>query len=94
MSEVRVTDSVNGWCMVGALRFSFWVTDRLAEKLAALCLASLREDQTGPETLIKYMTDGMLLREILSDDMASTLGTALAVICVCEVFEGALFGVG
>ncbi|CAJ1435695.1 unnamed protein product, partial [Effrenium voratum] len=29
------------------------------------------EDQTGPETLIKYMTDGMLLREILSDDMVS-----------------------
>ena len=26
------------------------------------------EDQTGPDTLIKYMTDGMLLREILSDD--------------------------
>eukprot|EP00930_Biecheleria_cincta_P012988 TRINITY_DN11806_c0_g1_i1.p1 TRINITY_DN11806_c0_g1~~TRINITY_DN11806_c0_g1_i1.p1 ORF type:complete len:1134 (+),score=256.93 TRINITY_DN11806_c0_g1_i1:114-3515(+) len=25
------------------------------------------EDQTGPDTLIKYMTDGMLLREILSD---------------------------
>jgi len=26
------------------------------------------EDQTGPDTLIKYMTDGMLLREILSDE--------------------------
>mmetsp|Transcript_75942 Transcript_75942/g.222601 ORF Transcript_75942/g.222601 Transcript_75942/m.222601 type:complete len:953 (-) Transcript_75942:47-2905(-) len=25
------------------------------------------EDQTGPETLIKYQTDGMLLREVLSD---------------------------
>jgi ATP-dependent RNA helicase DHX8/PRP22 len=25
------------------------------------------EDQTGPETMIKYQTDGMLLREILSD---------------------------
>mmetsp|Transcript_31530 Transcript_31530/g.72863 ORF Transcript_31530/g.72863 Transcript_31530/m.72863 type:complete len:1102 (+) Transcript_31530:83-3388(+) len=29
------------------------------------------EDQTGPDTLIKYMTDGMLLREILSDDTVS-----------------------
>jgi len=29
------------------------------------------EDQTGPDTLIKYMTDGMLLREILSDDQVS-----------------------
>lgn len=30
------------------------------------------QDQTGPDTLIKYMTDGMLLREILSDDMVGT----------------------
>eukprot|EP00933_Yihiella_yeosuensis_P000422 TRINITY_DN10064_c3_g1_i1.p1 TRINITY_DN10064_c3_g1~~TRINITY_DN10064_c3_g1_i1.p1 ORF type:complete len:1136 (+),score=282.77 TRINITY_DN10064_c3_g1_i1:138-3545(+) len=29
------------------------------------------EDLTGPDTLIKYMTDGMLLREILNDDMVS-----------------------
>jgi len=29
------------------------------------------EDQTGPDTLIKYMTDGMLLREILSDEQVS-----------------------
>jgi len=29
------------------------------------------EDQTGPETLIKYQTDGMLLREILSDPVVS-----------------------
>lgn len=29
------------------------------------------EDQTGPETLIKYQTDGMLLREVLSDPTVS-----------------------
>mmetsp|Transcript_59581 Transcript_59581/g.172565 ORF Transcript_59581/g.172565 Transcript_59581/m.172565 type:complete len:1152 (+) Transcript_59581:228-3683(+) len=29
------------------------------------------EDQTGPETLIKYQTDGMLLREILNDPVVS-----------------------
>jgi len=29
------------------------------------------EDQTGPETMIKYQTDGMLLREILSDPVVS-----------------------
>jgi len=29
------------------------------------------EDQTGPETLIKYQTDGMLLREVLNDEMVS-----------------------
>jgi len=29
------------------------------------------EDLTGPETLIKYQTDGMLLREVLSDPVVS-----------------------
>ena len=29
------------------------------------------EDCTGPETVIKYMTDGMLLREALLDDTLS-----------------------
>mmetsp|Transcript_70916 Transcript_70916/g.208102 ORF Transcript_70916/g.208102 Transcript_70916/m.208102 type:complete len:1156 (+) Transcript_70916:169-3636(+) len=29
------------------------------------------EDQTGPETQIKYMTDGMLLREVLNDSGVS-----------------------
>lgn len=26
------------------------------------------EDKTSPQTIIKYMTDGILLREILSDE--------------------------
>ena len=30
------------------------------------------EDCTGPETVIKYMTDGMLLREALLDDRLSS----------------------
>ena len=30
------------------------------------------EDCTGPETVIKYMTDGMLLREALIDEMMSS----------------------
>ena len=30
------------------------------------------EDQTGPETVIKYMTDGMLLREVLIDPEISS----------------------
>jgi len=29
------------------------------------------EDQTGPDTMIKYQTDGMLLREILNDPLVS-----------------------
>lgn len=29
------------------------------------------EDATGPETMIKYMTDGMLLREVLTDPLVS-----------------------
>ena len=35
------------------------------------------QDQTGPDTLIKYMTDGMLLREILSDDQALICGSLM-----------------
>ena len=30
------------------------------------------EDCTGPETVLKYMTDGMLLREALIDDNLSS----------------------
>ncbi len=33
------------------------------------------EDCTGPETVIKYMTDGMLLRECLLDDTLSQYAT-------------------
>mmetsp|Transcript_12824 Transcript_12824/g.38739 ORF Transcript_12824/g.38739 Transcript_12824/m.38739 type:complete len:1220 (-) Transcript_12824:544-4203(-) len=41
------------------------------------------EDQTGPETVIKYMTDGMLLRECLLDDNMS----AYSVIILDEAHE-------
>lgn len=41
------------------------------------------EDQTGPETVIKYMTDGMLLRETLLDDNMS----AYSVIILDEAHE-------
>ena len=41
------------------------------------------EDQTGPETVIKYMTDGMLLRETLLDDCMS----AYSVIILDEAHE-------
>jgi len=29
------------------------------------------EDKTSPQTVIKYMTDGILLREILADENLS-----------------------
>jgi ATP-dependent RNA helicase DHX8/PRP22 len=41
------------------------------------------EDCTGPETVIKYMTDGMLLRECLLDDSMS----AYSVIILDEAHE-------
>ena len=41
------------------------------------------EDCTGPETVIKYMTDGMLLREALLDDTLS----AYSVIMLDEAHE-------
>ena len=34
------------------------------------------EDCTSQQTVIKYMTDGMLLREALLDDMLSQVGGA------------------
>jgi ATP-dependent RNA helicase DHX8/PRP22 len=41
------------------------------------------EDCTGPETVIKYMTDGMLLREALMDDTLA----AYSVIMLDEAHE-------
>ena len=41
------------------------------------------EDCTGPETVIKYMTDGMLLRECLLDETMS----AYSVIVLDEAHE-------
>ena len=37
------------------------------------------EDCTSQQTVIKYMTDGMLLREALLDDMLSQVG--VCVVC-------------
>ena len=34
-----------------------------------VCLLDRFEDCSGPKTLLKYMTDGMLLREAMSDPM-------------------------
>ena len=41
------------------------------------CAMPTLQDQTGPDTLIKYMTDGMLLCEILSDDQALICGSLM-----------------
>lgn len=35
------------------------------------------EDKTGPKTLLKYMTDGMLLREAMTDPMLSRYGVVI-----------------
>ncbi|ERN12543.1 probable pre-mRNA-splicing factor ATP-dependent RNA helicase DEAH5 [Amborella trichopoda] len=52
------------------------VAKRVAEEFGCRCgeevgYAIRFEDCTGPETVIKYMTDGMLLREILVDEKLS-----------------------
>lgn len=44
------------------------------------------EDKTGPETRLKYMTDGMLLRESMIDPMLSNYG----IICLDEAHERTL----
>jgi pre-mRNA-splicing factor ATP-dependent RNA helicase DHX15/PRP43 len=44
------------------------VADELDVKLGEEVGYSIRfEDVTGPKTILKYMTDGMLLREAMSD---------------------------
>lgn len=44
------------------------VADELDVKLGEEVGYSIRfEDVTGPKTVLKYMTDGMLLREAMSD---------------------------
>ena len=35
------------------------------------------EDRTGPETRLKYMTDGMLLREAMNDPTLSRYGVVI-----------------
>lgn len=35
------------------------------------------EDCTGPQTFLKYMTDGMLLREAMSDPLLSRYGVLI-----------------
>jgi ATP-dependent RNA helicase DHX8/PRP22 len=39
------------------------------------------EDCTSQQTVIKYMTDGMLLREALLDDMLSQASTSVNLGC-------------
>lgn len=46
------------------------VADELDVKLGEEVGYSIRfEDVTGPKTILKYMTDGMLLREAMSDPL-------------------------
>jgi pre-mRNA-splicing factor ATP-dependent RNA helicase DHX15/PRP43 len=48
------------------------VADELDVKLGEEVGYSIRfEDVTGPKTVLKYMTDGMLLREAMSDPSLS-----------------------
>ena len=53
---------------VAAMSVAKRVADELDVKLGEEVGYSIRfEDVTGPKTILKYMTDGMLLREAMSD---------------------------
>ncbi|KAJ3033022.1 putative ATP-dependent RNA helicase dhx33, partial [Rhizophlyctis rosea] len=57
---------------VAAISIARRVSEELGTSLGTLCGYSIRfEDTTSPHTKIKYMTDGMLLREFLSDPLLS-----------------------
>ena len=57
---------------VAAMSVAKRVADELDVKLGEEVGYSIRfEDVTGPKTILKYMTDGMLLREAMSDPSLS-----------------------
>lgn len=57
---------------VAAMSVAKRVADELDVKLGEEVGYSIRfEDVTGPKTVLKYMTDGMLLREAMSDPSLS-----------------------
>ena len=53
---------------VAAMSVAKRVSDEMDVKLGEEVGYSIRfEDNTGPKTILKYMTDGMLLREAMND---------------------------
>jgi pre-mRNA-splicing factor ATP-dependent RNA helicase DHX15/PRP43 len=57
---------------VAAMSVAKRVADEMDVKLGEEVGYSIRfDDVTGPKTILKYMTDGMLLREAMSDPMLS-----------------------
>lgn len=57
---------------VAAMSVAQRVADEMDVKLGEQVGYSIRfEDNTSPSTFLKYMTDGMLLREAMSDPLLS-----------------------
>jgi HrpA-like RNA helicase len=63
---------------VAAISLSSRVSDEMGSKLGTKVGYTIRfEDCTSPETKIKFVTDGMLLRELLSDSTLSRYGVII-----------------
>lgn len=63
---------------VAAMSLAKRVSDEMGVKLGGKVGYSVRfDDLSGPETLIKFVTDGMLLRECLSDPSLSRYSTII-----------------
>jgi HrpA-like RNA helicase len=63
---------------VAAISLSKRVSDEMGRKLGTTVGYSIRfEDCTSAETKIKFVTDGMLLRELLSDPMLTKYGVII-----------------
>lgn len=72
---------------VAAISIATRVASELKTKVGGLVGYSIRfEDKTDKSTRVKYMTDGMLLRELLTDDLLSKY----SVIILDEVHERTL----
>ncbi|CAD7931421.1 unnamed protein product [Amoebophrya sp. A25] len=72
---------------VAAMSVATRVAEEMDVPLGQECGYLIRfEDKTSPDTVVKYMTDGMLLRECMTDPMLSKY----SVICLDEAHERTL----
>ena len=64
------------------------VSEEMGHKLGREVGYSIRfEDNTSDDTVIKYMTDGMLLRELLTEPDLATYRSAFVLLSLCCVLQ-------
>lgn len=73
---------------VAAMSVAKRVSEEMGHKLGREVGYSIRfEDNTSDDTVIKYMTDGMLLRELLTEPDLATYRSAFVLLSLCCVLQ-------